>query len=593
MELLKKTTELATGGTQQVVLVITPMKRVVCCLFSVLLLKKGSGIEHWNATLDLDPASRQLLDFKLEHPRPIGVLTTSAGKPVEVRETVTLNTDPFSNVFFYDQLSSSDHERIPERVVHAKGTGAFGYFEVTHDVSMYTHADVFNGIGKKTPVFGRFSVVNQGLSGIDLSREVRGLGARFYTNEGNLDLIGVAVPVFLFKDPNLFSSTTHHLKRNPKTNLFDNTYRTETFTQEPDSLHGVLWLLSDYGQTNGYRKCDSFTLHPFEVNNKHGESFFVKFNFRSEQGVEVLTEEAARALSATDQDYSTRDLYNAIAEGKFPSWQLEMDVISKHDLTKLNYNPFDLTRLWVNGTYHTVTIGRFVLNRNPENMFKDVEQAALNPGNLVPGIPGPHDDIFKARLFAYRDTQNYRLGINHNNIDVNRPKYRKVYTRDGSPPTKDNMKDAPNYYQNSFNGPVPFVSVARPRERIKIYDRNVVDLQYSADFYSKYMVTEGKRNRLAANIAGILVTAVPLVQKDALRMFHLVDRDLGRRVAIALAAAQASRTTSQPVLVKVDECPTTFDVAPSNSAAAEPPDLKLAPKPLETVPDTLDPVPNA
>lgn len=488
-------------------------------------------------------------------------MTTSAGMPLEVRDTVALNTDVFNNEFFYDLQSSVDHQRIPERIVHTKGTGAFGYFEVTNDVSKYTKAEVFNGIGKKTKVVTRFAVQLQNTGGSDIVRETDSLVVKFYTNEGNFDLLCFNFPVYLYRDPNVFTITIHSSGRNPKTNLFDRTNVFEYFGYTPDSIHMLLWLLSDYGIPNGYRKMDAFPIQTYEVTNKHGESSFVRFNFRTEQGIELLSSSAARTLRAIDPDYSVRDLYNAIARGDFPAWRMEMDVISKSDIQKLDYNPFDVTRMWKNGTYHTVTIGRLVLNRNPDNFFKDVEQAAYNPGNLVPGIPGPRDVMFRARRFAYRDAQNYRLGINHNKIQVNCPLHSKVYSRDGVPPVLDNMRDAPNYYQNSFHGPAPFVDVARPKESLLIYDRNAVDLQPSADFYNTFVTTEDHRIRMAENIALGILNIPELVQNRTLGILFLVDRDLGTRTTVVLAALKLGRAALTPALTVVGQTPRTLGLA--------------------------------
>lgn len=493
--------------------------------------------------------------------RPIGVLTTSAGQPIEVRQSLTLNTDVFNNPHFHDLQSSLDQERIPERVVHAKGNGAFGYFEVTNDVSKYTSADVFNDVGKRTPLAARFSVVVPSLGGNDLDRGTRGFAVKLYTNEGNLDLLGLHLPVYFYRYLNMFTTLSHAFKKNPKTNFIDPTTRCELLTVVPETIHNFMRLLSDYGQPNGYRKMDSHPIHTYELNNKKGERFFVKFAMRTEQGAEYITELSARRIMALGSDYFGRDLYNAIAAGDYPSWRLEMDVMTEKQITKVNFNPFDVTRTWDNGTYETVTIGRIVINRNPDNFFSDVEQSAYNPGNLVPGIPGPPEEMFKTRRMAYRDAQNYRLGVNHNNIAVNRPKYRKVYNRDGHPPLRDNMRDAPNYYQNSFNGPVPYVDVSRPRERLKIYDRNAIDLQPAADFYNEQ--SEGGRDRLATTIAiGLLLNAVPFVQERTIKLFYLIDRDLGRRVELALAAARVVQAIP-PVVTPVNENPRVVELFPN------------------------------
>ncbi|XP_046978257.1 catalase-like [Vanessa cardui] len=477
-----------------------------------------------------DPANRQLYDFKAEHPSPIGILTTSSGKLVEIRESVTLNSDAFSNQYHIDSVTHANNERIPERIVHAKGGGAFGYFEVTHDVSNYIKADLFNGIGKITPAVVRFSSVAQNLGGNDLAREMKGLAVKFYSQEGNLDLLCINFPVYFYRDPVDFASFAHAFKRNPKTNLYDFTMRWDFITKKPDTMHGILWLLSDYGIPNGYRKMDAFPIHTYEIYNKHGERFFIRFNFRTEQGIENLPTYVAQAIAANDLDYFNRDLYNAIANGNYPAWKLEMDVMTFNDIKNIDYNPFEVTRMWKKGTYHTVQIGRLVLDRNPDNYFRIVEQSAFNPGNLVPGIPGPLDNMYKTRRTSYRDTHVYRLGVNHNRIDVNMPLYWKVYGRDGLPPVKHNMKDAPNYYPNSFNGPIPYIDPSRPKERLTVYETNAVDLE-PASYFFNYYLTEDQRIRLVNNTAPLLVPVAPYMRRRVLRLFTLVDEELGTQVS--------------------------------------------------------------
>ncbi|KAJ8716508.1 hypothetical protein PYW07_003135 [Mythimna separata] len=282
-----------------------------------------------------------------------------------------------------------------------------------------------------------------------------------------------------------------------------------------------------------------FPIHVYEVYNKEGEQFFVKFNFRTEQGLFNLTNAQAAAIGVDDPDYYNRDLYNAIAAGNYPSWKLELDILAKDELNKLDYDPFDVTRLWRRGTYRTVTVGRLVFNRLVDNNFKDNEQSAFSPENLVPGILGPADVVFKARKVFYPDTQNYRVGVNHANVKINAPLYDKTYNRDGMPPVLDNMKDAPNYYPNSFNGPMPYVDENRPTERLLILHRNAIDLQPIAEFYNEIVDTDAHRQRIVANLAGMLVQ-VPLdVEKKALRLLTMVDIDLGRQVRAALIAARA------------------------------------------------------
>ncbi|KAM3963072.1 catalase-like [Aphomia sociella] len=481
-------------------------------------------------------------ELNMQHKeKPIGILTTTVGKPVDIRETITLNSEELiSNEYLLDHMLHFDGERVPERVVHAKATGAFGYFEVTHDVSKYTKADVFNGIGKKTPVAVRFSTGLASKGGNDVSRELKGFSIKFYTNEGNLDLLGLNIPVYFYPDSIMFSTLIHAFKKNPRTNLFDETSRWDLMTLRPIIMHGLFWIFSDYGIPNGYRKMDGFPIHAYELSNKRGDRYYAKFNFRTEQGFENLTTVEAAAITAQDLDYSTRDLYNNIALKNYPSWRLDLDIMSFDDIKNLDYNPFDVTRMWKNGTFHTVQVGRLVLDRNVDNFFKTVELSAYNPGSLVPGINTPPDALFKGRRLFYRDTQNFRIGRNHHNIEVNSPKYVKTYNRDGVPPVRHNMKDAPNYYPNSFHGPVPVVDGSRPKDRLVVLESNAVDLQPHSEFYNIILTDEGQKQRFIDNIVLSLVPVVPSIQEKALKIITLIDLELSKRVRAGLEAASAT-----------------------------------------------------
>ncbi|XP_035450049.2 peroxisomal catalase 1-like [Spodoptera frugiperda] len=521
------------------------MKAIAVCLFSVIILVESN--EYLNVTYQ--PAHRQLLDFKKEHPYPIGLWTKNAGDPVEIRDTTTINSDVFNNQLFIDTFSTFDGERIPERVVHARGTGAFGYFEVTHDVSKYTSADVFNGVGKKTPLVARFSNALQGLGGTDFPREHRGMSVKFYTKEGNLDLLCLSIPVYFYRDPIFFKHLLHAFTRNPQTTLFNPTSVFDFITLRPAFIHGFFWVMSDFGIPDGYRKMDAFPIHTYEVSNKHGETHYVRFNFRTEQGVAILTNEEAAALQSQDLEYFNRDLYNAINSGEYPAWKLEMDVMTPHDIQRVDYDPFDVTRLWKNGTFFTVPIGRMVLNKNVENNFRDIEQAAFNPGHLVPGITGSPEGLFRGRRMFYRDTQNYRLGRNHNNILVNMPLYSKTYARDGKPPTRLNMKNAPNYFPNSFNGPLPCVDEQRPWKKLQVLESNAVDLEPAWYFYNFILEDDAHRQRFINTWAAALVPVTPPVLQRTLKLLHQVDNDLGMRVAVTheilLARAMAQQAAAR------------------------------------------------
>ncbi|KAJ8716509.1 hypothetical protein PYW07_003136 [Mythimna separata] len=514
------------------------MRQLVVCVCVCAVIEHVIAYRYENETGMGDAFSQQLPEFRQRHPRPIGVWTKLTGDPIDLRDTITMNTDIFNNKHHFLVGAHLDRERIPERIVHAKGYGAFGYFEVTHDVSKYIKSDVFNGIGKRTPVASRFSTARQNLGGNDLSRETKAIAIKLYTKEGNLDMICFHIPVFLYKDPIEFPAFVRAFRRNPRTGIVDNTARWDFLTQKPDFLHANLWLQSDLGIPDGYRKSHYFPLHTYEIYNKHGERFYVKFNYRAELGMVNLTNAQAAAIGISDPDYYNRDLYNAIAAKNYPAWRLEMDILTKDELSKLDYDPFDMTRLWKRGTYRTVPVGRLVLNGRVDNHFKDVETSAYNPDNLVPGITGPPDLVFKARKIFYPDTQNYRLGVNHANSRINAPLYDRNYNRDGRPPLQDNMKDAPNYYPNSFSGPMTYVDEARPTERLIPLQRNAFDLQPVSEFYNEIIESDDHRQRIADNVAESLVGVSPDILKKALRLLTLVDIDFGRRVRASLKAQQ-------------------------------------------------------
>ncbi|XP_028163424.1 catalase-like [Ostrinia furnacalis] len=513
-----------------------------CVLFFVFVLNYGLCCETGNATLQ--PVQRKMCEFKIMHPKPIGVLTTTAGRPVEVRETITLNSDIIANEYLLDSMLHFVREKVPERMVHAKGTAAFGYFEVTHDISKYTKAEVFNGVGKKTPLVVRMSTAIQSLGGPDVSRELKGMAIKFYTKEGNLDLLCLQTPVYLYNDPLFFQSQVHAFKRNPATNVFDRTTIWDFLTKRPSAFNTFFWTQSDFGIPSSYRNMDAFPIHTYEVNNKKGDRYYIRFNFRTEQGLSNLTSVGV-ANASQDIDYYTRDLYNAIANKEYPSWRLEIDIMTQDGIKNLDFNPFDVTRLWKNGTYHTIEVGRLILNKNPDNFFKVSDVSAFNPASLVPGIPGPVDTLFKGRRLFYRSTQNYRLGINHNNVDVNMPFYAKTYTRDGVAPVNENMRDAPNYFPNSFSGPEAVVDESKPWKRLLVLDSNAVDLSQPKHFYNHVLTNVGQRQRLADVFAMQLATVTQPIQRRALKMLTLIDKDLGNRVRVGVRAAIANLASQQ------------------------------------------------
>lgn len=437
-----------------------------------------------------------------------------------------------------DSITHLTRERIPERVVHSKAAGAFGYFEVTHDITKYCRAKLFEKVGKRTELVARLSTSLQERGSTDLAREPRGYALKFYTEDGNWDMVGFNTPVYFYKDPQYFVGFIHSQKRNPVSFVRDFNSIWDFFLNRPESLHEMLWTFSDLGIPDGYRYMSGFSIHTYELVNDMGESHFARFHFLPDQGVRNLTNNQAALISTRDPDYATRDLYNAIANGSYPSWTMYIELMTLKDVQKADFDPFDVTILWPEGRYPLLPVGRVVLNRNPKNYFADVEQVAMNPGNVVPGIPGAPDRLFQGRVLAYRDTQNYRLGINHNRIIVNCPLRASTYNRDGIPPLVDNDGDKPNYYPNSFNGPEPYVDVKMHTHRFVALHTPATDLNQASRFYLR--LNEDEKIRIATNIAFGLIRSAPSVQKRTIKVLTEINADLGARVSTAMPLVAAS-----------------------------------------------------
>ncbi|KAL0840075.1 hypothetical protein ABMA28_015394 [Loxostege sticticalis] len=484
-----------------------------------------------------DPAAQQIIMFKQRTKGPIGVMTTSAGAPIDyVDARVTLNRRLMFNEYFMDSLTHLVRERIPERLVHAKAAGAFGYFEVTHDITHICSAKMFSAIGKKTPVAARFSPVVVERGGIDTSRDARGFAVKFYTEDGNFDMVGFSTPMYVYKDPLLFTAFVRAQKRNPATNLIDGNMLWDFLTLNPESLHMFLLVFSDRGIPDGYRHMPGFGIHTFEVVNKHGEKYFIRFHFTPDAGVKNLFSEEARKIAAVDPDYATRDLYRAIGNGEYPSWSVAIQVLTFDDVKTAGFDVFDVTKVLPLDRYPLTPVGRFVLNKNPINYHAEIEQLAFNPANLVPGILGGPDKVFEARRLAYRDAQYYRLGANFNKIPVNCPIQSVVlaYNRDGRPPEKDNGRDSPNYYPNSFNGPVEYKDKHRV-ELLEIYQDPPNNFEQSTELYINEFSKE-ERSRLVENILYSLGPVAKFLQERAVKLFTLIHPDLGYRIEQGLAA---------------------------------------------------------
>ena len=350
-------------------------------------------------------------------------LTTNAGAPVPDNQNV-MTAGPrgpmlLQDVWFLEKLAHFDREVIPERRMHAKGSGAYGTFTVTHDITRYTKAKIFSKIGKKTDLFVRFSTVAGERGAADAERDIRGFAMKFYTEEGNWDLVGNNTPVFFLRDPLKFPDLNHAVKRDPRTNMRSAKNNWDFWTSLPEALHQVTIVMSDRGIPATYRHMHGFGSHTFSLINAKNERYWVKFHFRTQQGIKNLTDAEAEAIIGKDRESHQRDLYESIERKDFPKWKLFIQVMPEKDAAKCPYNPFDLTKVWFHKDYPLIEVGVMELNRNPENYFAEVEQSAFNPANIVPGIGFSPDKMLQGRLFSYGDAQRYRLGVNHHLIPVN------------------------------------------------------------------------------------------------------------------------------------------------------------------------------
>ncbi len=382
-------------------------------------------------------------------------LTNNAGTPVADNQNV-LTAGPrgpmlLQDTWFLEKLASFDREVIPERRMHAKGSGAFGTFTVTHDISRYTKAKIFSEINKKTEVFVRFSTVAGERGAADAERDIRGFAMKYYTKEGNWDLVGNNTPVFFLKDPYKFPDLNHAVKRDPRTNMRSAKNNWDFWTNLPEALHQVTITMSDRGIPLSYRHMNGYGSHTFSLISTVGERHWVKFHFKTQQGIKCITDEEAEALVGRDRESHQRDLYESIEKGDFPRWKMQIQIMTEKDAASCSFNPFDLTKVWPHGNYPMIDVGILELNRNPENYFADVEQAAFNPANIVPGIGFSPDKMLQGRLFSYGDAQRYRLGVNHHLIPVNKPRCPfHSFHRDGAMRVDGNHGSTLGYEPNSY-----------------------------------------------------------------------------------------------------------------------------------------------
>ena len=382
-------------------------------------------------------------------------LTTNAGAPVPDNQNVLTagKRGPMllQDVWYLEKLAQFDREVIPERRMHAKGSGAYGTFTVTHDITKYTKAKIFSQIGKQTEMFVRFSTVAGERGAADAERDIRGFAMKFYTEEGNWDLVGNNTPVFFLRDPLKFPDLNHAVKRDPRTNLRSARNNWDFWTNLPEALHQVTITMSERGIPLSYRHMNGYGSHTFSMINANNERFWVKFHLKTRQGIKCLSDQEAEAVIGKCRESHQRDLYDSIEKGDFPKWDMKIQVVPEKEAANFKFNPFDLTKVWPHKEYPLIDVGYFELNKNPENYFAEVEQAAFNPASIVPGIGFSPDKMLQGRLFSYGDAQRYRLGVNHHLIPVNKPRCPfHSYHRDGAMRVDGNHGSTLGYEPNSY-----------------------------------------------------------------------------------------------------------------------------------------------
>ncbi len=467
-------------------------------------------------------------------------MTRMTGEPVsDDNFSVTDETGriPIEDSYLIDKLAHFNRERIPERVVHAKGWGAHGEFIATKDMSRYTTAKLFGKVGKKTEVLVRFSTVAGGRESADTVRDPRGFAVKFYTEDGNLDIVGNNTPVFFIRDPIKFPDFIHSQKKNPRTNLTDPNAQWDFLSLTPESLNQVTVLYSDQGIPYGFRYMDGFGTNTFTWYNAKGECKLIKYHFISEQGIKNIQPDEAEKLAGESPDFAGEDLQKAIARKEYPSWRLKIQMMSKEQAETYRFDPFDTTKTWYEEDFPLIEIGRMTLNRNPLNFFNEIEQAAFCPANLVPGTGPSQDKMLQARMFAYADTQRYRLGVNQTRIGVNAPKNAVFnYERDGH--LAKNPTDTINYYPNSEQR-VSFMQGAESpcgtaTGKIKRHAQEIADIDFVQPGDRYRAMTKDEQTRLVKNISDSLSKAERRIQYRQTALFLKADEDYGRGVAESL-----------------------------------------------------------
>ncbi len=476
-------------------------------------------------------------------------MTTAAGIPIADNQN-SLTAGPRGPVLMQDhqlleKMAHFNRERVPERVVHAKGAGAHGRLTITQDLAKYTCAKLFAKIGNTCEMFARFSTVAGESGSADTARDPRGFSLKFYTEEGNWDMVGNNTPVFFVRDAVKFSDFIHSQKRSPATGLRDNTMQWDYWSLSPESLHQVTILFSDRGIPATLRHMNGYASHTYSLWNENGERHWVKWHFKTMQGIKTISNERAAHIAGADLDFHRRDLHDAIARGDFPKWKVQIQIMPEADADTYDIHPFDLTKVWPHKDYPPIDVGYLELNRNPENYFAEVEQAAFEPGNMPIGMGASPDKVLQARLLSYPDAHAYRMGINYAALPINKPICPvNTYHRDGQGRFDDNGGGSVNYEPNSFSGPAQDVSATEPRLKLKgEVDRYSYrdepggddDFSQAGDLFR--LMSEDQKTQLIENILTPLKTVPRFIQVRQLQLFFKADPDYGIRIADGLGIA--------------------------------------------------------
>jgi len=473
-------------------------------------------------------------------------LTTAFGAPVDDNQNIKTagKRGPalLENIWLIEKMAHFDREVIPERRMHAKGAGAYGTFTVTHDISKYTKAKIFSEIGKATPMFARFSTVAGERGAADAERDIRGFALKFYTEEGNWDLVGNNTPVFFIRDPLKFPDLNHAIKRDPRTGMRSADSNWDFWTNLPEALHQVTVVMSDRGIPRSFRHMHGFGSHTYSFINSENKRFWVKFTFKTQQGIQNLTDQEAESLMGKDRETHQRDLYEAIEKGDFPRWKLYVQIMNEEDANTYHIHPFDLTKVWPHADYPLIEVGVLELNRNPENFFADVEQAAFAPTNIIPGIGFSPDRMLQGRLFSYGDTQRYRLGVNHFQIPVNAPQCPfHAYHRDGAMRVDGNYGGTTSYEPNRHGEWQEQPDYSEPPLAVNGDAQKFDFREDDHDYYSQpgnlfRMFSPEEKQRLFENTARALGPASREVRDRHVANCAKADTDYGEGVAKALEA---------------------------------------------------------